>query len=418
MLDTRSRRFSARSPPATGGYVTAMRYTTDDKIEITSVSNDDSENRPAHFMRYDARTGRRLLGPVHLNRRAYSPLLLTSDGSRLITAGDGEVAVRDPETLRVRRRYRVAGETGPRWATGFALSPDDRTLSIGERDGTVRLLDLQTGAVRTASGRHDDGVGAAQFTPDGRTLLTGSEDDKVIVRDVAEAAAAETLVGHGNGIESLRISRDGRTAYTASLDGTVFIWDLLGRRRLGRPFKAGGAGDALAAAVSPDGRLFAKGQDDGTIAITDTRTLARRGSFRVGDTGDGLRVRWVPGSRLLVVSSGDGVEALVDSATGRVVRPLRGHRSPIYTPGISADGRLLVTGSKDNTVRFWSLPDGRPIGAPLRFPFGLFDTQLSPDGRWVTVVLVDRRFKGGTVEVWDARSRHRVRSVHVARFPD
>ena len=151
--------------------------------------------------------------------------------------------MRDAATLRVRRRYPVAGETEPRWATGFALSPDDRTLSIGERDGSVRLLDLRTGAVRTASGRHDDGVGAAQFTSDGRNLLTGSEDDNVIVWDVRRAAVGETLSGHSSGVESLRVTRNGRTAYSAGLDGRVFIWDLLGRRRLGRPFKASEGGD-------------------------------------------------------------------------------------------------------------------------------------------------------------------------------
>ena len=191
LIDTRNGTVGRTfTPPRRPGFVTALRYTADDKVELTSVSADDPEHDPAQFLRYDARTGRRLLGPIRLNRHAYSPLLPTSDGRRLITAGDGEVVVRDAATLRVRRRYPVGGETRPRFATGFALSPDDRTLSIGERDGTVRLLDLHTGTVRTASGRHEDAVGAAQFTHDGRTLLTASEDDNVIVWDVRQAAAA------------------------------------------------------------------------------------------------------------------------------------------------------------------------------------------------------------------------------------
>jgi len=415
VLDTRSRRVLRTFTQPRPGYVTALRYTADDELEFTSVSY-DAEKDPAHLMRYDARTGRRLAGPVPVNRRAYSPLLATSDGRRLITAGDGEVAVRDAATLRVRKRYRVDGETEPRFATGYALSPDDRTLAIGERDGAVRLLDMQTGAVRTGSGRHDDAVGAAQFTRDGRTLLTASEDDKVIVWDVRQATAAETLSGHANGVESLRVRRDGRTLYTAGLDGTVFVWDLVGSRRLARPFKASAGGDEFAAAVSPDGRLFARAHEDGAITITDTRTLAPRAPFRVGGGGESIRFRFVPGSRLLVVGREEGFLALVDSDSGRVIQRLRGHRGVIYTPGISADGRLLVTGSDDNTVRFWSLPDGRSLGAPLRFRRELTDAQLSPDGRWVTLSLIDKNFQSGTVEVWDARSRRRVRSVRVAAF--
>jgi WD40 repeat protein len=98
----------------------------------------------------------------------------------------------------------------------------------------------------------------------------------------------------------------------------------------------------------------------------------------------------------MVVGSGEGLLALVDSDTGRVVQRLSGHRGLVYTPGISADRRLLVTGSDDNAVRSWSLPDGQLLGAPLRFRRQLFDTQLSPDGRRVTMSLVHRKFESAT----------------------
>ena len=65
-------------------------------------------------------------------------------------------------------------------------------------------------------------------------------------------------------------------------------------------------------------------------------------------------------------------------------------------------------------VWFWSLPDGEARGAPLRFRQDIEEAQLSPDGRWVAVVLTDASFERATVEMWDARSRRRVRSVHLA----
>jgi WD40 repeat protein len=88
-----------------------------------------------------------------------------------------------------------------------------------------------------------------------------------------------------------------------------------------------------------------------------------------------------------------------------VIRRLRGAHGLIWTPGISADGRLLVTGGSEPTVRFWSLPDGRPLGRPLRFRQPPSDVQLSPDGSVVAVAL------GSRLELWNARTRRLARSV-------
>ena len=280
MLDVRSRRVLPTIRLPHKAYVTGLRFTTAGTIEIVSTTGDEAQ--PALFVRHDARTGRRLLGPMPVTRRHYSPLLATSDGRRLITAGDGDVIVRDASTLKPLERFRVPGATAMRWPTGYALSPDDRTVSIGERDGAVRLLDLRTGAVRIASGRHEYHVGAAQFTPDGRTLITGAEDDKVIVWDVRQAVAVETLSGHASGVELLRIAQDGQTVYTASLDGAVFIWDRVGTKRFARLFKA-----------SPGGRRFRRSAQLGRSPVR-ARSGRRHGHdhrHAHADSARGLRRR-------------------------------------------------------------------------------------------------------------------------------
>ena len=79
----------------------------------------------------------------------------------------------------------------------------------------MRFVDLQTGRVRRASGRHRGAVTAARFTPDGRSLVTTSEDGDAILWAVGAGAASETLQGHANGITALQVSGDGRTLYTA-----------------------------------------------------------------------------------------------------------------------------------------------------------------------------------------------------------
>jgi WD40 repeat protein/DNA-binding SARP family transcriptional activator len=393
---------------------------------------------PGKVWRFDARTGRRRGGPVTFDlegRLTFDPyqlwprtsLLFTRDGD-VVTGGEDAVTVRDAATLNVRNRFPIASETMP---TAVALSRDDGTLAIGGEDGSVRLLDLQSGRLRTASGRHRSAVNDAAFTPDGRTLVTAGEDGDVQLWDVRTAAAAETLTGHTASAFSPQIADDGKTLYTASLDGTVLIWDLVGGRRLGRRFKVG-TGDSQRYALSSDGKLLAHGQRDGRISVVAMDTLTRHRAFPVvkenGPEGPGFveGIAFVPGSHLLVVGHSYGSVSLVDADRGTVLHRLRGHAkqidfgggkvlaNPIWTPGVSADGSLLATGSKNGEVRFWSLPDGRPRGTPLRFRYGMADLQLSPDGRLISAIPSSRDDVLTGVEIWDVRGRRRVATLQPA----
>lgn len=418
LVDTRTRRVVSRVVPAGDGFVYGLRYSTDGRALDVIVCAPDAGPGPSVLSRFDTRTGRLDRGPRPVTRSGCSPVMITGDGRRLVAAGAEEATVRDAETLRVLERFPLGGAAGARAHTSaYALGPDDQSLAIGEADGSLRLLDLSTGALRQATGRHGAAVTHMEFSADGRTLVTTSDDADVIVWDAKRAARQETLTGHANGVRSPQVTRDGATLYTAGLDGKVLIWDLTGSRRLGRRFEARVPGDEFAVAQSDDGRLIARGHADGSIVVVDARTLAARGVLPVAPSGDGMRIGFIPRSHTLVVGAREGLLMLVDADTGRTIRRLRGHSGRIYTPGFSRDGRLLVTGSDDDTVRLWSLPDGRPNGAPLRFDRIVFDAQLSPDGRRSTIVLVDPDYENGSVEVWDVPGRRRVRRIRVAGFP-
>src|SRR5262249_49491377 len=47
----------------------------------------------------------------------------------------------------------------------------------------------------------------------------------------------------------------------------------------------------------------------------------------------------------------------------------------------SADGRRLVTASRDATARVWELDTGKPASEPLRHPDWVFTARFSPDGQ-------------------------------------
>ena len=77
--------------------------------------------------------------------------------------------------------WRMTGKFEPglagayRRGTALAFSPDERALASGSWDGTIKVWDLENGALRWM-GQHSSSIQRLAFTPDGRTLASGGDD--------------------------------------------------------------------------------------------------------------------------------------------------------------------------------------------------------------------------------------------------
>src|SRR6185437_2241407 len=245
-----------------------------------------------------------------------------------------------------------------------------------------------------------------------RVLATGSDDGTVRVWDVPTAALRETFTGHAGSVVSVVFSPGGATLYSASSDGSVIAWDVRGLRRLDRPFRfapvaAAGIGlhpetfgAAKAVAVAPDGARFVTSPGPNRATIWRSATLAPTASLR-GPVDAVESFAWSHDGRL-VAAVGDSKRGVVwDVATGRVVRllaPLGSHGGAAVA--FSPDDRLLATAGVDGALRLFSTASGRELAVLRHDTTTLQDLDFSPDGRLVAATGL-----GGRIVVWDVAGR-------------
>jgi WD40 repeat protein len=295
---------------------------------------------------------------------------------RLVTYDeeDRSTVIRDAATLRPLRRFAGSGSIA-------TMSSAAGLVAFGGRDGSVRLLDLRTGGLRSARGGHDGPVVAMRFNRGGDRLVTADRAERLIVWDPRRATAVETLEARGIGpVQDLAVAADGRTAYSAGRDGTVIVWDLTGERRWERPFGVTGISRVPASlTVAARGSHFAVIDARGFVDVFESSTLR-------------LTARIEP--RL----EGSGPALPVDP---RRTNKIRAGRGRVTGAALAADGRTLALTTADGRLEFWDTRTRTPLGKPLTAHAGrAWAVAFSADGRWLAT-------SGGDalVRVWDARRR-------------
>jgi WD40 repeat protein/serine/threonine protein kinase len=345
---------------------------------------------------WDAATGQEIQ-TLQGHEQPISAVTLPPDGKRVVgSSWDGLVRVWDADTGRTILRLR-----GGRRAACVAVSPDGRRIAGDSPGGLVKVWDTDTGQEILTLRGHEGAVGGVAFSPDGRRIASASVDMTVRVWDADTGKEVLTLRGHTDTVNGVAFSRDGRRLVSCSVDRQVKVWDAV----TGREVRAlrGHEQSIESVALSPDGRHIVSGSFDHTVKVWDMApgqerlprwdryyltclALSRDGKRFIGSGGH------------LDINGASTQVTIWDEARGYEPLTLRGHTSGVTCLDVSPDGRRVVSGSFDETVKVWDT-DKRQEPLTLRgHTLGVDKLALSPDGRRV-VSISDQ---GKSVKVWDA----------------
>lgn len=311
---------------------------------------------------YDAQTGTELALLTGHQKRV-SAIAFSPDGSTLASGEEGL----ESRIWHVEPGHAETGELletipGAGRVESLVFSNAGTKLTFALHNWKLREWEKGKGARKTVPLKRDKKPLEAlmELSPDASVLATAAPGFyrrnrrfPIQVWDTRTGDLTSNLTEHTSWIRSLAFSPDGKTLASGDESKTIFLWDVKGGdRRATFKIPAGGGHHALA--FSPNGNFLASGSSNGTIYLWNATKTEERWWDAVG--------QYMP--------------SLV----------LNGHNTKVTDLAFSPDGKMLISGSQDGTVRAWDTLTGSQLFTCSEFMGPIEGIVFAQDGRTVTSV--------------------------------
>ncbi len=234
-------------------------------------------------------------------------------------------------------------------------SPNGKLIASSGWDKTIKLWNAESGKLINTLKGHKDGVNSIAFSPDNQTLISGSEDKTIKIWNIInKPKLIKTLTGHTDSIKAVSISPDGKIIASGGYDNTIKLWSIAGE--LLQTIDAHKLA-ITSLAFTPDGKTLASGSWDNTVKLWSIDDVGK--SSKLLHTlrhQDGvITISFNTDGTVLASGSGDRNIKLWNTATGELIKILRGHTSQINSLAFSSDDRSIISGEEQQGLFWWNL---------------------------------------------------------------
>lgn len=297
-------------------------------------------------------------------------LAASRDGNWMLSAGkDGTLREWDLQNTTSGAGSNPANDhVGP--VFDLALSADGSRMLSGGQDKVLRGWRVDPAGVPRLQITHDVSgpIKALAISPDGRWAAFGAEQS-VRLLDLSAAAGDRKTESierrhHNEVVRYLAFSADRSYLVSADDAGVVNTWRMTEEGPEDEPVRSEETASAVTAlALSPVESMIAAASYDKAVRVwplgAGTSVKAQRAATHDAAV---IALAWSPGSEFMISGSEDGQALLQRYAQGRLEPDPEhasfAHQRPVRGLAFSTDKRWLATGSDDGVISVWSL-DGR-----------------------------------------------------------
>ncbi len=342
-------------------------------------------------------------------------VVFTLDGDNLICGSDnGQIRIRrinDTTVLRL-----LSGHSGSIHTLHVSLITG-RLLS-GSQDRTLRIWDIETGAMLAEPIVEGGHVSSVTWSSDGRHIASGSggqvniyDSTEIMLKVPWDASATPVIVD--SPLSAVVMSSDGRWIAAGSTNGVVRIWRKGSDGTWGIPELRKGHRDHIwSAAKSQDEERFATGSADGAIrvwSVDQSYSAAEPLVIKVQYAVRSIAFSTAPGSCDLASACLNGEVKIWNSETGDLMHTFGKFPFHCTSVAYAPDGLTLAAGYFDGAVRLWDISTGTVTQS--------LDPHCEPTDPILSLAFssyckIATGTQRGSVRIWDFRTAAMLTDLH------
>jgi WD40 repeat protein len=226
---------------------------------------------------------------------------VSSDSLKIaISTQNGTVGVMDVPS----HGYRTVVRSHENSVCAMAMDPNNREFTTTAADGTIRTWDLDSYDQLYEFLAPGECARCVEYHPSLYVIACGFDNGAVRIFDMASTSQLHEYRQHQGRVMALAFSPDGSRLFSAATDGHFCVYDAPRNYQPIKTVACSHAGDDVAIALSPDGKLLtALGVHGSSILVLDTANMDKVAEIPVlGRTLSLLRFAPTTGELLAVTS--------------------------------------------------------------------------------------------------------------------